>query len=245
MTNASPQTYAQNILQLHTQLRERAMPLQDQAYLSTAHRLAADLFSGQTRGPGKPFLEHLVGTASILVTCNANLPLVAAGLLHAAYDQGDFGVGLTGRHQHKKAEMVRVIGAEAENHVSGYHHLRWNSDYIRSLPKTLASLPEASRRIVLIRLANELEEHLDCAIQFTANAEERLTRMDALQASLVDAAHTLGQPLLASELVRVFDENRTTHIPELLRAQTRFSHVRAPRSYARRWSARLRSSISR
>ena len=181
----------------------------DQAFLAAAHRLAAELFSGQTRGPGKPFIEHLVATASILISCRAPVPIVAAGLLHAAYDQGDFGVGLLGRHSSRKAEMLRVVGADVEDYVHRYHTLRWTPDDIRSLETTAGTLPARTQRIVFIRLANELEEHLDCAIQFCANAEARLARMNSLGPSLVNVAAVLGQPDLASALGHVFVANRS------------------------------------
>jgi len=242
--NGLANLYAQNILQLFAQFRDAGFSLPDQALLTAAHRLAADLFSGQTRGPGKPFIEHLVATASILVTYAAPVPVVAAGILHAAYDQGDFGVGLLGRHSRKKAEMLRVVGPDVEEYVQQYHALRWSRDYIGSLSSTVRSLSDHARHVVLIRLANELEEHVDCAIQFCANAEERLARMDALGPALVSAAHAIAQPELAAELDRAFLVNRTTRIPELARSNSAYSYVRPPRSYARRWTARVRSAGS-
>lgn len=245
MTGIAPGLYAQNILQLHTQLREAAVSQADQEYLAAAHRLASELFSGQTRGSGKPFLEHLVATASILAACRASMPLVAAGMLHAAYEAGDFGVGLTRRHRDKRAEVTQRVGPEAEDYLERYFRLRWTDDRIRASGDNAASLPAREQHVLLMRLANELEEYADCGIQFCANAADRLARMKARGPHLINAARAIGQPALASELCRVIDENAATVIPASLRGPTNFSHIRPPRSYTRRWSARIRSSASK
>ena len=100
--------YAQTNLQLHAQLLDLGCSIEDREYLAAGYRLAADLFSGQYRGSGKPFVAHLVGTASILAATKASATVVAAGLLHAAYDQGDFGLGLLGRHPNKRRELIEM-----------------------------------------------------------------------------------------------------------------------------------------
>ena len=245
MTGIAPSLYAQNILQLHAQLRETGASPDDQQYLSRAHRLASELFSGQSRASDKPFLEHLVATASILVACRAPLPVAAAGLLHAAYEAGDFGVGLLRRHADKRAEVARRVGAEAEDYLERYFRLHWTGDRIQSLAARAGSLPPREQHIVLMRLANELEEHTDCGIQFCANAEQRLARMRSLGPHLTNIARAIGQVDLASELCRAMEENDKAVIPAALRGASSFSSVRPPRSYTRRWTARMRSSMSR
>jgi len=233
--------YAQNILQLHSQFRAAGVSDADQVYLAGAHRMAAALFSGQIRGSGKPFLEHLVGTASILVSCQTPAPLVAAGLLHAAYDAGDFGLGVLGRHRHRKSEIVRTVGADAEDYIWRYHGLRWTTESLPSLAAAVGTLPARDRSVVLIRLANELEEHLDCGIQFCANGAQRMARVASLGPLFVEMAQTIGQPGLADELSAAFAENCTTPIPDELRSTTSYSFLEPPRSYGRRWTVRLRS----
>ena len=42
-----------------------------------------ETFPGTYRGSGKPFLAHLVGTASVLASLRARTPVVVTGLLHA------------------------------------------------------------------------------------------------------------------------------------------------------------------
>ena len=72
-------------------MRKAGYSTEDQLYIAKAYELSMALFTGQFRGTGKTFTAHLVGTASILVSLQMPLPLIAAALLHAVYLQGDFG----------------------------------------------------------------------------------------------------------------------------------------------------------
>jgi hypothetical protein len=45
---------------------------------------------------GKPFITHLIRTASILVELNQEVSIIVAGLLHSVYGFGDFGDGSRG-----------------------------------------------------------------------------------------------------------------------------------------------------
>ena len=88
--------YAQTNLQLYRQLAERGYPTSEIASVARAYELGLRLFPGTYRGSGKPFLAHLVGTASILSTLQARMPVIAAGLLHSVYTHGEFGNGWRG-----------------------------------------------------------------------------------------------------------------------------------------------------
>ena len=88
--------YAQTNLQLYAQMLRAAYPETDVDRVRAAYEFALPLFAGAYRGSGKPFIAHLVGTASILVSIRARMPVVVAGLLHAVYASGEFGNGWRG-----------------------------------------------------------------------------------------------------------------------------------------------------
>jgi predicted HD phosphohydrolase len=69
-------------------------------YLCNIYDFALQIFTGRLRGSGKPFLSHLVGTASILATLDAPTRVVAAGLLH------DLGVLYCGNAEYRQ-EYIR------------------------------------------------------------------------------------------------------------------------------------------
>ncbi len=61
----SVRTYAQTNIQLFNQLRLAQYSEADLNYLCNIYDFALQIFTGCLRGSGKPFLSHLVGTASI------------------------------------------------------------------------------------------------------------------------------------------------------------------------------------
>ena len=68
-------------------------------------------FSAQYRGNGKPFIAHLVGTASLLVSRRAPLSQVLAALLHATYQAGDLGVDAGHRQTPaRRAALRNLVG---------------------------------------------------------------------------------------------------------------------------------------
>jgi hypothetical protein len=69
----------------------------------------------------------VVGTASVLASLRSSATVVAAGLLHNAYEQGDFGVGGGGRSQASRREIRRVLSPEVEEYVSRFPDLHWRS----------------------------------------------------------------------------------------------------------------------
>lgn len=236
--------YAQTNLQLYAQLAERDYSASDQQYLAAAYRLAADLFSGQYRGSGKPFVAHLVGTASILARTNASTPVIAAGLLHAAYEQGDFGLGLLGRHPDKRDELRQTLGVEAEQYVESYFKLRWTDDVIAKLAAKGANLSMPEQRVILIRLANELEDYLDGGVLFCANSEARLARLVRIRDDHVSLARQLGQPDLADELSQAFSTNAAGAVPSGVRNRSGHSRLWIPRSCRLRYVSVLRSYLA-
>lgn len=237
--------YAQTNLQLQSQLRGSGYSDEDQEYLAGAYRLAADLFSGQYRGSGKTFVAHLVGTASILVAHRAPLPVAAAGLLHAAYEQGDFGVGFLGRHPNGRPEVARVIGSEAEALVLAYSRLPWKDSTIRLLEETAVPESRGDRDVLLIRLANALEDHLDLGIHFCRDAVKRLERLNHLGSTMVNLARKLGHAALADELELTFAECQSEGVPAALRGWGGGSFLQMPRSCTRRFDRSLRDFVGR
>jgi (p)ppGpp synthase/HD superfamily hydrolase len=57
----------------------------DMEQIEEAHWRALSLSNGGYRPCGRPFINHLVGTASVLVHYGFEVRLVQAALLHASY----------------------------------------------------------------------------------------------------------------------------------------------------------------
>ncbi len=165
--------YAQTNLQLLAQLREAGFSEVERARVAAAYDLASRLFTGQFRCCGKTFLAHLVGTASIVARHGAREPVVAAALLHAAYDDGNFGSVWRRLTKAKRATVRAAAGEEAERLVASYHSLPWRRSEDRpALLRRLGDLQEDERTAVFIRMANELEEVLDGAFLYCGAARQ-------------------------------------------------------------------------
>ncbi len=208
--------YPQTNLQLYVQLRGWATA--DLRRIRDSHDLARLLFSARYRGSGKPFLAHLVGTAGILAAHGADVATVCAGLLHAAYDQGDF--GLRGRRRAASRRRLRLAaGADAEEIVWRYASLRWED-------------PDIDRRALFVGIANTLEETLDLGLLYVGS-RKRAAELRTLDRA-IDAAERHGFGALAREL----REGRAAHaagtVPAELVDGREGSYTLPPPSYRRR-----------
>ena len=198
--------YAQTNLQLYRQLAAEGYSDADASAVAAAYEVGLALFPGTYRGSGKPFLAHLVGTASVLVSLRARTPLVITGLLHAAYTHGEFGNGWRGIAEPKRAHLRQTVGAEVEDLVTRYTRLTWRRRTIPEISARLDAMTPVERDVLLVRLANELEDHLDLGILYLADVERRRALMRDDLPLAIDMAERLGYPALAAALQGTFAE---------------------------------------
>jgi HD domain len=198
---------AQTNLRLYEELRQAGRDPAEIVAVRRAYDLAARLFAGQYRASGKPFVAHLVGVASILGRLGERGALVVAGILHAAYDQGIFPGWRRRVTEAKRAAVRAVAGEEAERLVIGYHrHV------------------EDDRDVVVMRLANELEDLVDLAGAYSAKPFDQAERAAAL-------ATELGHPSLAEALTRAARDNRGADLPAGLASSRHRSFLVEPATH--------------
>ncbi|MBW4661155.1 MAG: hypothetical protein KME15_20965 [Drouetiella hepatica Uher 2000/2452] len=196
--------YAQTNIQLFNQLHQLGYSHVELESISNAYKLAVQLFTGRFRPSGKTFIAHLVGTASVLAQLRVSYKLVVAGLLHAAYSHGDFGAGQTGRSKAKQKQVVQAIGQEIEEYIARYTALQWNMAIIPIIHQQIDILDDIGRDVLLVRLANELEERLDLGILYCGDSKSQ--RYAERDRHLSEMAEKLGYPTLAAEFETVFKE---------------------------------------
>jgi len=129
----APLAFPQTNLQLFGLMQRAGYPEPDLALVRRAYDLAVRLFTAKYRGSGKPLLAHLVGTAGVLASLRAPAPLVAAGVLHAAYIFGDFGDARGGATAAKRGTLRKEAGAEVEDIIARYDALRWDASSIEEI----------------------------------------------------------------------------------------------------------------
>jgi uncharacterized protein DUF6817 len=190
---------AQTNLGLYKQAHAAGYAPDELAWLRDCYEFATSLFVGHLRASGKPFLSHLVGTASTLTALGAPAVAIGAGLLHAAYSNGEFRII---RRRNRRPRVVAAIGEAAEALVWRYHERPWTPSVIGRLCREHAGLSQTDRLVVLMRLANELDDNLDLAkLQSHEDGAFRNSRDD-----LVALSRALGCPGLANALLAAYRE---------------------------------------
>jgi (p)ppGpp synthase/HD superfamily hydrolase len=229
-------SFAQTNIQLLNQLCDDGYSTAEILPIVTSYETAMRLFTGLFRASGKTFIAHLVGTASILGRLRASSSVVAAGLLHAAYSSGDFADGRKGITNSRRDWLRSRVGTEIEEYVSRYAALKWTQDTAPVIWREIENLQFIDRDVLLIRLANELEEFMDFGILYRGEERRRQsTDGNAVERLMVQMAEKLGYPVLAAEMDKAFSETIRAEIPSALRGGNGrdVSFLIAPQSYQR------------
>ncbi len=213
--------YAQTNIQLFNQLQEAGYGHSDLACVRDAYAFTMRLFTGCFRQSGKTFISHLVGTASILADVHTPATTVAAGLLHSAYSHGEFGTGGRGISEAKRNQLRLVVGAQAEQLVASYTSFPWNKEAISALYHDLPLPGSVAREVLLIHLANELEDHLDFAALYSGHADYSREVIKSYLFQCPDIAEKLGFPALASALSRAFEETLSVELAQPLQQENK------------------------
>jgi (p)ppGpp synthase/HD superfamily hydrolase len=227
---------AQSITRLYAQLRSAGFAPDDLRKVRDAHRVAATLFAGQLRPDGRPFVCHLVGVASILAMIDAPLDAIVAGLLHSAYTHGDFGSGRGERTRKAAAWLRERVGPDAERCIAAYAMRPFNAATVATWSDNVTALDAAEREIVLIRLADTLEDALDHGLQLSSKRSNTNRAVETRK--LISLAEALGRPQLGVALHGALEERDS---PELaaLRDDHAGSYVVGPPSWREKWRPRV------
>jgi hypothetical protein len=204
--------YAQTIIQLFNQLQEKGYTATDLDVVAKVHKVAIRLHSGRYEGSGKTFMAHNVGTASILASLSANVAIVAAGLIHNAYEVANSrqGASATAFRDYLKRE----IPPEVDSFVSRFPELRATK---AGFDETLASLDDRDRGTALLQVANIMEHCLDRGPLYRGDRERFQDMLRSAQVPLLAVARGLGYLQLAEEFESLVTDALHGHVPETLR----------------------------
>ncbi len=209
------------------------------------------LFAGHYRGNGKPFVAHLVGVASVLAAHDRPIETVAAGLLHSVYELGEFGDGTRGMSVRKQQQVRLAVGDAVEALVAGYSATRWQFSTIADMTERAATLPPAQLRVVEIKLADAIDDHLDGGLAYAPGKKLAVAGENHEWAeALVRLAQAAGRPQMGAQLEAVAAVD--SQVPACLLHARGESFVVAPlshrerivnvvsRKFARRWPGNRR-----
>ena len=188
-----------------------------------AHALAQNLFDGGYRPCGRPFLNHAIGTAGVLVRYDFVAPVVAAGMLHAAYSHApDRGDGPEAASAAVGAALAD-LGTAVERRVRAYTQRESLIDEYACDDEALTTLSVHEAEIIAIEAANEVDMHRSGEFRYTG-------RTDALPPeAMVQIAHVcraLGVDGLAATLAQA--REREVPVPAALRTGMQVSYRFGP-----------------
>ncbi|MBK8161635.1 MAG: hypothetical protein IPK65_00335 [Gammaproteobacteria bacterium] len=206
--------YALTFPQLVRQAMEMQLGNDAIARMRVTYDLAEHMADGLYRSQGCPFINHLVRTSSIVLAHGGGLQPSLAAMLHSAYMLDCF-------HNSRRrafrpgdrAQLSAAVGIEVEEIVSEYHRLGWGKrEIIATHLEQLPSYNPVVKSVLLIRLANELEDYLDLAVQYRPRYSYR-NRIDAFGGLCIDLAERLGMPGLGLALREAYDLTLMQRIP--------------------------------
>jgi hypothetical protein len=153
------------------------------------HVLMARLFSGRYRGSGRPFINHLAGTAALALRHGGGVTEVIAGYGHAAYEQGEFGRARQGASKANRRELRTAVGDATEAIIADYGRFDWNGIAVRRNTGEVLALSGHDKQLLFLHVVNELDDSFDCSVYDAEWCDGCLSRLAAGAAFANALAH--------------------------------------------------------
>lgn len=208
-------TFAQSYPQLMNQALKLELTTSELTQLKQAFEFTQQMADGIYRAQGTPLLNHLIRTASIVLAQTTNINVVITALLHASYVIEKFDNSLrTQCITKRKQDITIAFGSEIAKLLFQYQSMHWYQQAdIEHYITDINNLSESTRHLLLIRLANELEDHLDYAMLYTPN--ERINKRSNLYGeSCVILAKLLGFKIIANPLEHILTQQKKMVLDE-------------------------------
>jgi len=240
--------HAQTIIQLYDQLRDFGYSSSDLLIAKKAYSLAQRLYAFRFQGDGKPFISHGIGTASVLCNQKAPIELIAAGLIHNVYVNGDFGfLNKSGVTKAKRRVVKNAVGAEIEQYVHGLRAVRSKFRPLRLVCDESVELTKLEKNVILMQLADQMDLYVNRASSYYHDPEPIRTRIQKGGKTLIKIAETCGYPELALEFTQLFEVLLSVRsVPKVFQSleKRNASSELIPKSCQKKFSLRFYESIN-
>jgi (p)ppGpp synthase/HD superfamily hydrolase len=213
---------AQTNIQLYSQLERNGYSEAEILSVRDVYDVAVKLFTCRYQRSGKPTIDHLVGTASILCTLRRPATIVAAGLLHNAYQNGDFGSVRKGMTPGKRKMLRQIVGSAVEAYVARFATIPWKRQTLFEMASDTDLLTSIDRDVILIYLSEYLEHLLDLGVLYYEDvARGPFVRTRDEFNCMVSIAERLGFSVLAKEIRQAENAIAVEVMPKDLQWQKR------------------------
>jgi hypothetical protein len=186
--------------------------------ISDAYHVAQVLMDGGYRPCGRPFINHLAGTASVLIRYGFRVEMIAAGLLHSVYTHCPAHPGGPQAALETVQSWLGGKDSALERRVRAYS-LRGAQDGGLLDPDASAGLFVLDSEVIALLAANEIDQHLSGEFRY-ANRDDQL-EAPALQA-IEQVGRILGVEGLAETLLQALrEQGAPVALPTRMRASYR------------------------
>jgi len=210
---------------LYGQLILQGRPAHELADIRHAYELTCALYSGAFQADGRPFIAHTVAVASILAIVGLPSNIIATGLIHNVYGNGDFGDGRFNCATPQRRERVRrAVGCEIESSVHRFSELRLSRRF-PEIRANIGTMIEGDRLLLTIELADILEKYADLGVLFFGDSRWITRFVDAHEQDLLELAHLLNQPVLAEALSLAISRVRSSQVPTELASSPEHAYL--------------------
>ena len=179
---------------------ESGYAIEDVEIFANAYLVAVEHTNGVYRPCGRPFVNHLVGTASVLLFYGCPMRLILAGLLHGLFGPGATVSSANADRAFEQVSNLGSAGGQAAELIQLYSERARLLDEVARGGKELAELPVQIAGLYLLEAANEIDMHLSFEVAVSARSdlmtEKRLCECHELLESI-------GLTGLAATLQRV------------------------------------------
>ena len=151
---------------------ERGYQTNELGVIANSYHLAHILVDGGYRPCGRPFANHVVGTASVLIRYGFRAETVAAGMLHSAYTHSP------PHSEGPKAAMDAMCallggkGSEVERRVRAYSLRESSWAGVPADFDSCSTLSVFESEILAIAAANEVEMHLSGEVRYSGRTDD-------------------------------------------------------------------------
>lgn len=239
---------AQTNLQLYNQLLAQGRDVRELALVRKAYDLAGLLYSGHYQGDGKPFVCHGVGVASILAHLGLGAEMIAVGLVHNIYVNGDFGDSLDyGIKATRRRRVREAVGDRVAMLTERFQMFRIDAGNVDAMVARARQLDDTDRDLLTFDLADALEKYVDFGVDYFGDADWITDATANHGERLIEIARALDRPLLAEMLAEAFAPDRTRPaVPQALRPLgQQYLKLVVPLSCRKRWMPIVGAALHR
>jgi hypothetical protein len=217
---------------LYRQLRAQGRSLEEQQLVRRAIELDIEVYSARFEPDGTPFQVHGIGTASVMSQMGAPIHVVAAAILHNAFQQGDWADGRgSGAYAPRRERVRAALGAETEELITAIQERpRQRIDDLDAI----ARLAPNDRWRLLLRIGDILDKWDDGRVMYSGDGRGDRRFVAEHSHEILEIARRFGSEEFAESLECAFATVAAETIPESMKSTRTYSAVIPPASYQRR-----------